>query len=242
MKNKVRLDTLLVERTLARDVRHATGLVLAGRVLVDERKVDKPGTPISRDSLLRVLGEEKQFVSRGGLKLQHALTEFAIAVTGFVCLDVGASTGGFSDCLLQAGASRVYAVDVGYGQLAEKLRVDPRVVNLERTNIRDVPPGTIGEVDLVVIDASFISLQLVLPSALAFLRAGGQFVALVKPQFEAARDEVQAGGVVLDAATHAAVLDEMRKLVVSLGREVKGLTPSPITGQKSGNVEFLLWG
>jgi 23S rRNA (cytidine1920-2'-O)/16S rRNA (cytidine1409-2'-O)-methyltransferase len=242
MKNKVRLDALLLERSLARDERHATGLVLAGRVLVDEQKIDKPGTAVSRDSILRVLGEEKQFVSRGGLKLQHALSEFAIDVAGLVCLDVGASTGGFTDCLLQAGASKVYAVDVGYGQLAEKLRVDQRVVNLERTNIRDVPAGTIGEVDLVVIDASFISLQLVLPPALGFLRSPGQCVALVKPQFEAARDAVQDGGVVLDAATHEAVLNDMRKLWVSLGREVKGLIPSPITGQKSGNVEFLLWG
>jgi 23S rRNA (cytidine1920-2'-O)/16S rRNA (cytidine1409-2'-O)-methyltransferase len=240
-KSRPRLDALLVDRGLAKDAAHAQALVLAGRVMVGERKIDKAGTAVAADATIRILGDDGPFVSRGGLKLQHALATFAIAVKGAVCLDVGASTGGFTDCLLQSGAKKVYAVDVGYGQLAEKLRQDPRVINIERTNIRHVPPGTIEAVDVVVIDASFISLQTVLPNALAFLKPEGHVIALVKPQFEAPPDRVESGGIVRDEATHATVLAEISAFVRGLGREVKGLTPSPITGQKSGNVEFLLW-
>ncbi|MCC6808638.1 MAG: TlyA family RNA methyltransferase [Deltaproteobacteria bacterium] len=239
---KRRLDALLVERGLAKDVAHAAALILAGRILVNERKVDKAGTAVTSDAALRILGDAKKYVSRGGTKLAHGLDTFGLEVSGKIALDVGASTGGFTDCLLQAGAAKVYAVDVGYGQLAEKLRTDPRVVNLERTNIREVPKGAIPEpVDLVVIDASFISLQLVLPPALSFLRRGGDVIALVKPQFEADRAAVEPGGVVRAAETHEQVLNGIRHFIRGLGREVKGLTPSPITGQKKGNVEFLLW-
>jgi 23S rRNA (cytidine1920-2'-O)/16S rRNA (cytidine1409-2'-O)-methyltransferase len=179
------------------------------------------------------------FVSRGGLKLQHALTAFALDVQGRVALDVGASTGGFSDCLLQAGAARVYAVDVGYGQLAEKLRTDPRVVNRERTNIRTLE--SLGEaVSLIVIDASFISLRLVLPAALRFLGATGDVVALIKPQFEVGKGRVGKGGVVRDPSLHEEVTEQIRALCSELALTVGGVVPSPITGQKKGNVEFLI--
>ena len=212
---------------------------MAGRVLVDERKIDKPGTAVRADAELRVLGEDLPFVSRGGLKLDHALNHFAIDARDRIGLDVGASTGGFTDCLLQRGATRVYAVDVGYGQLAEKLRQDPRVVNLERTNIRELT-SLPEPVQLIVIDASFISLALVLPAALRFLAAGGEVVALIKPQFEVDKGQVAKGGVVRDPALHAAVQRSVEATCQQLGLTVRGVVPSPITGAKKGNLEFLL--
>lgn len=240
-QGKRRLDVLLVERGLAPSRERAQAYIIAGRVLVDERKLEKPGIAVAADAALRLLGDEPKFVSRGGLKLEHALRSFAIDVTGMECMDVGASTGGFTDCLLQAGAAKVWAVDVGYGQLAEKLRTDPRVMNLERTNIRALAPADVGAVDLVVIDASFISLELVLPAALPFLKPDGQVVALVKPQFEVGKGKVGKGGVVRDPALHAEVNARMQELVAGLGKRPAGLVESPITGQKSGNREFLLW-
>ena len=220
---------------------------MAGRVMVGTQKIDKPGASVDSQAEPRLLGEDMPFVSRGGLKLAHALTHFAISVSGRVAMDVGASTGGFTDCLLQAGASCVYAVDVGYGQLAEKLRTDPRVVNLERTNIRTMELGALelaaeqtSPISLIVIDASFISLKLVLPAALRFLAPEGSVVALIKPQFEVGKAQVGKGGLVRDPNLHAAVTEETRGLCEALGLTVGGVTTSPITGQKSGNVEFLI--
>jgi 23S rRNA (cytidine1920-2'-O)/16S rRNA (cytidine1409-2'-O)-methyltransferase len=244
---KSRLDVLMVAREVAPTLALAQALIIAGRVLVadaggGEKKMDKPGTPVSEHAEIRVLGEVMPYVSRGGLKLAHALTTFAIDVRDKVGLDVGASTGGFTDCLLQSGAKKVYAVDVGYGQLADKLRQDTRVVNIERQNIRTMARAQIADtVDIIVIDASFISLKVVLPAALDHAQPNTNVIALVKPQFEVKKDEVQKGGVVRDPLAHAAVLAEMRALVETVGRRVKGLTPSPITGKKEGNTEFLLW-
>lgn len=242
---KIRLDVLVHERGLAQSRQRAQALVMAGRVMVGEKKIDKPGTAVDSEVELRVLGEDMPFVSRGGLKLAHALTHFAVSVRGRTAMDVGASTGGFSDCLLQAGAARVYAVDVGYGQLAEKLRTDPRLVNMERTNIRTLEKlaaadGDAALVDIIVIDASFISLRLVLPAALHFLAAHGDVVALIKPQFEVGKGRVGKGGLVSDPDLHAEVTADTRVLCEELGLAVGGVTTSPITGQKSGNVEFLI--
>ncbi len=239
---KIRLDVLLVQRGLAPSRERAQALIIAGRVLCGERKIDKPGTAVDDAAAVRLLGEDLPYVSRGGLKLAHALEHFALDVKGKVALDVGASTGGFTDCLLQAGAAKVYAVDVGYGQLADKLRRDPRVINMERSNIRHLPRDAISDpIDVIVIDASFISLRLVLPAALRFAHEHTEVVALIKPQFEVGKGKVQKGGVVRDPELHAHVLQDMHALVAEVGRSVMGLTPSPITGQKKGNTEFLLW-
>jgi 23S rRNA (cytidine1920-2'-O)/16S rRNA (cytidine1409-2'-O)-methyltransferase len=239
---KQRLDVLLVQRALVPSRERAQALIIAGRVMVGDRKIEKPGTAVADDAELRILGEDLKYVSRGGLKLEHALQHFGIDARDKIALDVGASTGGFTDCLLQAGAKKVYAVDVGYGQLAEKLRQDARVVNIERQNIRSMEPSLLHDaIDLIVIDASFISLKIVLPSALRFATAHTEVVALVKPQFEVGKDKVQKGGVVRDPELHAQVLAEMNTLVTVVGRSVRGLTPSPITGKKEGNTEFLLW-
>jgi 23S rRNA (cytidine1920-2'-O)/16S rRNA (cytidine1409-2'-O)-methyltransferase len=193
------------------------------------------------DIPIRLKGEDIPYVSRGGLKLAKALVEFDIDVTGLIALDVGASTGGFTDCLLQHGAGRVYAVDVGYGQLAWKLRQETRVINLEKTNIRYLEPETLGErVDLVVIDASFISLAKVLPNTLRHLKPGGSIVALIKPQFEVGKGEVGKGGVVRDEEKHRAVVRSIEEFAQSLGLTVNGVTDSPILGPK-GNREFLIY-
>ena len=202
--SKLRLDVLLHQRGLAPSQQRAQALIMAGRVMVGTTKIDKPGAAVDREAELRVLGEDMPFVSRGGVKLAHALREFSLDVRDRVAMDVGASTGGFTDCLLQAGTARVYAVDVGYGQLAEKLRTDARVVNLERTNNRTL--AALSErVSLIVIDASFISLRIVLPAALAFLAPHGDVVALIKPQFEVGKSRVGKGGVVRDPELHAEV-------------------------------------
>ncbi|MDH7488400.1 MAG: TlyA family RNA methyltransferase [Anaerolineae bacterium] len=238
-KDKVRLDVLLVERGLAETREKARRLTLAGHVEVDGRIADKPGMAVPRDADVRVR-EGLPFVSRGGLKLAAALDAFGIAVDGLVAADFGASTGGFTDCLLQRGARRVYALDVGYGQLAWPLRDDPRVVVMDRVNVRYLE-GLPEAVDLVTIDVSFISLGLVLPAALRVLKPeSGQVVALVKPQFEAGRDKVGKGGVVKDPAVHREVLEKVRDAARGLGFRVRGLIRSPITGP-AGNAEFLLY-
>jgi 23S rRNA (cytidine1920-2'-O)/16S rRNA (cytidine1409-2'-O)-methyltransferase len=237
---KERLDVLLVEAGLAPTRTRAQALVLAGQVVVGDRRVDKPGTRVPVDAELRLKGEAPPYVSRGGLKLRHALDYFQLDVRGAVCADIGASTGGFTDCLLQAGASRVYALDVGYGQLHPTLRADARVVVQERVNARHLPADALGEpVDVVVADVSFISLAQVLPAVLPHLRPGGLLVALVKPQFEVGKGQVGKGGVVRDEALRAAAIARVQAEVQSLGLRLLGVTDSPLLGP-AGNREALL--
>jgi 23S rRNA (cytidine1920-2'-O)/16S rRNA (cytidine1409-2'-O)-methyltransferase len=236
-----RVDKLLVERGLVESRERAQRLVMAGLVFAGTARVEKPGTRVAHDLPLEVRGEEHPYVSRGGMKLAAVLDALALDVQGMVALDVGASTGGFTDCLLQRGARRVYAVDVGYGQLAWKLRQDDaRVVSLERTNVRHLAPERIPEpLDLATIDASFISLRLVLPAVQRLLPAARTIVALVKPQFEVGRGKVGKGGVVRDPALHAAVLDELEAFARAAGLVVRARHPSPILGP-AGNREFFL--
>lgn len=215
---------------------------MAGRVLVDGQKKEKAGTLVPVNANITITGQDLPYVSRGGLKLEKALTVFPVEPEGKVALDVGASTGGFTDCLLQHGASRVIAVDVGYGQLAWKLRQDPRVTVLERTNIRYVTPKDIGEelVDLVTVDVSFISLRLVLPVIVSLAKDSADFILLVKPQFEAGKDKVGKHGVVRDPAVHQQVLSGMIDEALKHGLKIGGLDFSPIKGPE-GNIEYLLW-
>ena len=237
---KVRLDKLLVDRALVPSRERARALILAGKVVVGEHAVDKAGAQVAEDAPVRLKGEDIPYVSRGGLKLEKGLDHFAVDPAGRVAVDVGASTGGFTDCLLQRGATKVFAVDVGYGQLAWSLREDPRVVNLERTNIRELTAERLGErPSLAVIDASFISLDKVLPPTLALLAPGAEILALIKPQFEVGKGQVGKGGVVRDAEQHAAVVERIRTLAESLGCLILGVTESPILGPK-GNREFLI--
>jgi 23S rRNA (cytidine1920-2'-O)/16S rRNA (cytidine1409-2'-O)-methyltransferase len=241
-KIKLRLDRLLVEHGLVESRERGQALILAGQVLVNGQKIDKAGTLVAVDSDIRILGEQMPYVSRGGLKLEKALHEFAIDVKEKTALDVGASTGGFTDCLLQHGAKKVYAVDVGYGQMAWKVRQDPRVVVIERTNIRDIDQALIPEkVDIIVIDVSFISLEKVIPSILRFLKPAAGFVALIKPQFEVGKGQVGKGGIVRDEAARNEAVERIRAFVKKQRFEVQGVIPSPITGQ-DGNVEFLIYG
>ena len=238
---KIRLDRLLVDRGMAESRMQGQALILAGQVLVNDQKIDKTGMMVREDAEIRILGGRMPFVSRGGLKLEAALREFAIDVSGRTALDVGASTGGFTDCLLQNGAVKVYAIDVGYGQLAWKLRQDPRVVPIERTNIRQIEPSLIPEpVDIVVIDVSFISLEKVLPSVRQFMKPSSALIALIKPQFEVGKDRVGKGGIVRDEAARNEAVVSVRTVMQQQGFDVKGVIPSPITGQ-DGNVEFLLY-
>jgi 23S rRNA (cytidine1920-2'-O)/16S rRNA (cytidine1409-2'-O)-methyltransferase len=237
---KERVDKLLVERGLAETRERAQRLVMAGLVFSGDAAIDKPGTRLAADTPLEVRGGGSAFVSRGGDKLDATLAALALDVRDLVALDVGASTGGFTDCLLQRGARRVYAVDVGYGQLAWKLRNDPRVVSRERTNVRNLERADIPErVDLVVIDASFISLRLVLPSVLRLVDPGCRIVALVKPQFEVGKGRVGKGGVVRQAALHAEVLADMQVAVAALGLRIDAIMTSPLLGP-AGNREFFL--
>jgi 23S rRNA (cytidine1920-2'-O)/16S rRNA (cytidine1409-2'-O)-methyltransferase len=237
---KQRADQLLVERGLAESRAKAQALILAGLVFAGERRVDKAGQPLAGDAALEVRGREHPWVSRGGIKLAHALDVFGWDVTGAVALDVGSSTGGFTDVLLQRGAARVYAIDVGTNQLAWKLRRDPRVVVHEQTNARYLTPDIVREpIDVIVCDASFIGLAKVLDAALGFAGPGGRLVALVKPQFEAERDEIGKGGVVRDPAVHERVCAAAAEWVRSRGWAVAGIERSPITGPE-GNAEFLL--
>lgn len=218
-------------------------MILAGEVVVDDHRLDKPGALVSSDAAIRVKTEER-FVSRGGLKLHAALDAFepeGLAVRGRVCMDVGASTGGFTDCLLQAGAAKVHAVDVGYGQLAWKLAADPRVVVHDRQNIRKLEPAQLGEpIDLAVADCSFISLTKVLPHLPALLHAGSDLVVLVKPQFEVGAERVGKGGIVRDAEAREAALVDVEAVARELGFEVRGHLASPIAGRE-GNREWLVW-
>jgi 23S rRNA (cytidine1920-2'-O)/16S rRNA (cytidine1409-2'-O)-methyltransferase len=234
------LDALLVERGLVETRTKAQALILAGRVYSDDRRLDKPGTQVSVDLALSVRGDDHPWVSRGGLKLDHALKHFEIEPRGLSALDVGASTGGFTDVLLSYDARRVYAVDVGYGQLAHRLRTDPRVTVMERTNARHLTRDQVAEaIDLVVCDASFIGLRTILPAALALTAEEARVVALIKPQFEAGRARVGKGGIVRDPTVHAEVCETIRAWLEDCGWRVIGLTESPITG-RDGNKEFLI--
>ncbi len=238
---KERLDNLLVDRGLVQSREKAKALIAAGKVLVENQKVDKPGTKIDAGAQLQLIGEGLPYVSRGGLKLEGALQAFGVDPKGMVVMDVGASTGGFTDCVLQRGAKRVYAVDVGYGQLAWELRNDSRVVNLERTNVRYLQREAIKEegVDLILIDTSFISIEKFLPHLLGFLKRGGILVGLIKPQFEVGKGEVGKGGVVKDPALHQKVIDRISAFSRGLGLKVLSVMESPLLGPK-GNKEFFI--
>jgi len=237
---KLRADQLLVERGLAESRSRAQALIMAGLVFVGERKLLKSGEMLPPDAALDVRGKDHPWVSRGGLKLDHGLAHFRIDVSGATALDVGSSTGGFTDVLLARGARKVYAIDVGTNQLAWKLRQDPRVVVLEQLNARALAPVHVPDaIDMLACDASFISLEKVLDVPLGFARSGAHLLALVKPQFEAGRAEVGKGGVVRDPAVHERVCAKAAAWVESRGWRVLGVTPSPITGPE-GNVEFLL--
>ena len=240
---KKRLDQILVERGLAESRTRAQALIMAGKVSTDNRRLDKAGQMLAEDQVLRVKGQEYPWVSRGGVKLVAGLSHFAIDPRGAVAIDVGASTGGFTDVLLTHGAARVYAVDVGHGQLAWKLRSDPRVAVLEKTNARLLGPEAVPKLaDLVVCDASFISLKLVLPAALALTRPGAYLIALIKPQFEVGREAVGKKGVVRDPAVHAAICADIQTwLAAEVGWSVIGVTESPLRGPE-GNIEFLIAG
>jgi 23S rRNA (cytidine1920-2'-O)/16S rRNA (cytidine1409-2'-O)-methyltransferase len=242
---KQRIDIVLVERGLAASRERARALILAGRVLVNEQKVDKPGVAVAADAAIRLLGEDLRYVSRGGLKLEAALAHWKIVVSGRACLDVGASTGGFTDCLLQHGAAHVTAVDTGFGQIAMKLRTDPRVRLLERTNARLLEPDSLNEPDsaaltLLVMDVSFISATLVLGPVLAAAPHLDEAVLLVKPQFEAGREHVGKGGIVRDPAAHQQAIEKVAECVRTCGWQVVETIPSPIRGME-GNKEFLLY-
>lgn len=235
-----RLDQRVVEAGLVENRSRARALIMAGRVRVDDRPVDKPGAPVAESAALTLTGEDLPYVSRGGLKLEAALREWNVPVAGGRCLDVGASTGGFTDCLLRHGAAHVHAVDVGYGQLAWSLRNDDRVTPLERTNIRYLASDALPHpVDLVTIDTSFISLRIVVPAVLPFLSESASILALIKPQFEVGKGQVGKGGVVRDPAQHEAVIAILTEFFETLGLHRRGLIPSPIFGPK-GNREFII--
>jgi 23S rRNA (cytidine1920-2'-O)/16S rRNA (cytidine1409-2'-O)-methyltransferase len=244
---KVRLDKLLVDRGLAASRERAQALILAGNVLVNDQKVEKAGAPIAEDCVIRLLGDDLKYVSRGGLKLERGLDHWNIGVAGKVCLDVGASTGGFTDCLLQRDAARVIAVDTGYGQLDFKLRQDARVRLLEKTNARYLTSEVLGETaDFIAMDVSFISATLVLPAVIeaafphsAQDRSGRQVVVLVKPQFEAGREHVGKGGIVRDAVAQQGAVERVRTCLIGLGASSTDVIESPILGAE-GNREFLL--
>ncbi len=240
MTEKKRLDVLLFEKGLAPSRERAQRLIMAGSVYVNEQKSDKPGTAVPCDAKIEVRGADIPFVSRGGLKLNKAVERFGLTLDGVTAMDIGASTGGFTDCMLQNGARRVYAVDVGYGQLAWKLRTDERVVNLERTNIRYVTPGQLGErLDFASVDVSFISLRLVLPVLMELLKEGGEAVCLIKPQFEAGKGKVGKKGVVREPEIHLEVIEAVTAFARSLGFSLLHLDFSPVRGPE-GNIEYLM--
>ena len=239
MSGKARLDVALVERGLAETRAKAQSSIMSGIVFVDGQRCDKAGTPVAADAVIEVRGHTLRYVSRGGLKLEKAMTEFPITLTDAVCADIGASTGGFTDCMLQNGARRVYAVDVGYGQLDWKLRSDARVVCMERTNARYLTHEQIpDELDFASVDVSFISLKLILPALAGLLKPDGRAVCLVKPQFEAGREKVGKKGVVRDPAVHLEVLEHFLEHAKENNFTVLGLTYSPIRGPE-GNIEYL---
>lgn len=238
---KIRLDQRVFELGHAESREKAKALIMAGSIFVNGEKKTKPGDTVAEDAAIEVKGDKLPFVSRGGLKLQKALDTFAIDPAGYTCVDCGASTGGFTDCLLQRGAKHVYAVDVGYGQLAWSLRCDERVTVMERTNARSLAPDMFPEkMDMAVMDMSFISLRLVLPAVRSLLTEAGQVVCLVKPQFEAGREKVGKKGVVRDPAVHREVLEGFIAGAEGLGFAVAGMTFSPVRGPE-GNIEYLAW-
>lgn len=240
--SKIRLDVFMVNKGLTESREKAKALIMAGQVYIDNQKCDKAGMQVDEDGTsVEIRGETLRYVSRGGLKLEKAMKEFPITLEGKTAMDIGASTGGFTDCMLQNGAKKVYAVDVGYGQFAWKLRQDERVVNMERTNIRYVTPEDIGEkIDFASIDVSFISLRLVLPAAKALLAENGEIAALIKPQFEAGREQVGKKGVVKDIGVHLEVVKNIVNFVIEIGMCPMGLSFSPIKGPE-GNIEYLLY-
>ena len=237
---KQRLDILLTEKNFFDSRARAKAMIMAGKILVNGQKVDKAGTLIASDAEIKILGEEMPFVSRGGLKLQKAIDVFKIVLSGKIAADVGASTGGFTDCMLQHGAAKVYAIDVGYGQLAWKLRSNVQVVNMERTNIRNVTRQDFyyGLPEFVSIDVAFISLEKVLPVVFDVLTDSGEVIALIKPQFEAGREHVGKKGVVRDKKIHAAVIEKILNFATSIGFAIRGLSFSPVKGPE-GNIEYL---
>jgi len=238
---KERLDRLLIYLGLARSRESARALIMEGRVLVEGCPVDKPGINVDKSAEIHIRGEEISYVSRGGRKLEGALDVFRVDPKGLIVMDVGASTGGFTDCVLQRGAKRVYAVDVGYGQLAWKLQKDPRVINLERRNVRYLKREEIGEeVDLILIDTSFISIEKFLSHLLGFLKREGAIISLIKPQFEVGKGDVGKGGVVRDSKLHQEVLDRISVFCTDLGLTVLRVTESPLVGPK-GNKEFFIY-
>ncbi len=239
-KQKERLDKLLVTQGLCESREKANRLIMAGLVIVNEQKIEKAGTRVPDDAVIRLLGQEHPYVSRGGMKLEKALQEFQLDPADTIAIDVGASTGGFTDCLLQHGAKRVYAIDVGYGQLAWKLMNDCRVISRERTNVRYLSPEDFPEqMELAVIDLSFISLTKILMPVAALLKPHADVVALVKPQFEVGKGEVGKGGIVKSPEQHRQVIEHIRDYAENIGFEVKGVIESPIKGAK-GNTEFLM--
>lgn len=238
---KIRLDVALFERGLAPSREKAKAIIMAGIVYVNNQKSDKAGKEISEDDIIEVRGNTLKYVSRGGLKLEKAIQCFPINLDNKICMDVGASTGGFTDCMLMNGASKVYSIDVGYGQLAWKLRTDPRVINLERTNFRYVTKEQVPDaIDFSSVDVSFISLKHILPNLNSLLKDDGQAVCLIKPQFEAGREKVGKKGVVSDLATHLEVVERIIDLSVENGFSVKGLEFSPVKGPE-GNIEYLIY-
>ena len=239
MSEKKRLDVLLTERGLQESRQRAQAVIMSGEVFVNGQRVDKPGTAVAEDAQIEVRGGTLAYVSRGGLKLEKAMAAFPIDLNGAVCADIGASTGGFTDCMLQNGAEKVYAVDVGYGQLAWSLRNDPRVISMERTNVRYITSDQIPEpLDLAVMDLSFISVKLILPAVCPLLKDDAAVVCLIKPQFEAGREEVGKKGVVRDPKVHLEVLESFLDFVPGAGFTVMGLDYSPIKGPE-GNIEYL---
>ena len=239
MKNKKRLDVVMVERGLAESRQKAQAVIMAGQVFVDDQKVDKAGAPVTEGQNVEIRGKTLPYVSRGGLKLEKAMQLWPIGLHGAVCADIGASTGGFTDCMLQNGAQKVYAVDVGYNQLDYRLRTHPQVVCMERTNVRYLTAEQIPEpLDFGTVDVSFISLKLILPALRGILKPDGQVVCLVKPQFEAGREKVGKKGVVRDPAVHLEVLEHFLEHAAHAGFSVKDITFSPIRGPE-GNIEYL---
>lgn len=237
---KIRLDVYLAENALAESRSAAQALIMAGNVYIDNQKAMKAGEMLKGDEKVEVRGGEPRYVSRGGLKLEKAMNVFPLKLDGFVCMDIGASTGGFTDCMLQNGAKKVYSVDVGYGQLAWKLRNDERVINMERTNIRNVTREEVSEeIDFFSVDVSFISLSKVLPVAFSLLKSGGEGVCLIKPQFEAGREKVGKKGVVRDKSVHVEVIENVIGFTKALGFSIKGLDFSPVRGPE-GNIEYLM--
>ncbi len=237
---KERLDVLLVSKGFFDSREKAKRAIMAGLVFIGQERYDKAGTMVPEDADIHVKGDTCPYVSRGGLKLEKSIRTWDLDLEGAVCMDIGSSTGGFTDCMLQNGASRVYALDVGTNQLAYSLRVDPRVVVMEKTNIRDLDTDSFEKLDFISIDVSFISLNLVLPVASRLLKEGGQMVALVKPQFEAGREKVGKGGIVRDKSVHREVVENVVKYAENADLTPSGLSYSPITGAK-GNIEYLLY-